>query len=218
MMIETVAEESKLVTARKSARSGAVVADRLAAGESAAEGTVAIPPSTAALCAVLATVLMLFAGFTSAYMIRRASPDWIPVYAPPVLWLNTALLLFSSLALEIARTSRKFGKQAAYRGWFLTAVGLGGGFLWGQWTAWRNLAEQGIFLPSSPHGSFFYMLSGVHAFHVVAGLLALGIVLIRRWSAAEPSGAGDPVTLCSVYWHFVSGIWVFLYWLLFVWR
>ncbi|MBI3933190.1 MAG: hypothetical protein HY316_00770 [Acidobacteria bacterium] len=82
----------------------------MAAEDSVLESSVAVPPATAALWIVLATVLMLFAGFTSAYLVRRAGPDWLPVYAPPVLWVNTALLLFSSLALEIARTSRKFEK------------------------------------------------------------------------------------------------------------
>jgi len=216
--METVAVESKLARAPETSWSRVGAADRLAAEDLELENTVAVPPATAALWAVLATVIMLFAGFTSAYMIRRESPDWIPIYAPPILWINTALLLFSSLSLEIAKTSRKFGKQAAFRGWFLAAVGLGAGFIAGQWAAWSELAAQGIFLPSSPHGAFFYMLSGVHAVHVMAGLLALGIVLLRRWRAAGQAAAGDPVNLCASYWHFVTGIWVFLYWLLFAWR
>jgi cytochrome c oxidase subunit 3 len=161
---------------------------------------------------------MLFAGFSSAYLIRRTAPDWIPIYAPPVLWFNNAVLLFSSVALEIARTSRKFGKLSAFRGWYLAAVGLGAVFLYGQWAAWGKLAAQGIFLPSSPHGSFFYMLSAVHAVHVVAGMLALCWVLVRRWNSSTPMMSGDPVNLCATYWHFVTGTWVFLYWLLFVWR
>jgi cytochrome c oxidase subunit 3 len=182
------------------------------------ESTVAVAPATAALWAILATVIMLFAGFSSAYLIRRTSPDWVPVYAPPILWFNTAILLLSSLALEIAKTSRKFGRQNAFRGWFLGAVGLGVVFLGGQWTAWKELAAQGIFLPTSPHSSFFYMLSGVHAFHVIAGLLALVYLLPRRWSIAGSPLAADPVSLCATYWHFVTGIWVYLYLLLFVWR
>lgn len=182
------------------------------------ESSALVPPATAALWAVLATVLMLFAGFSSAYLIRRTAPDWIPIYAPPMLWFNTALLLCSSLGLEIARTSRQLGKHAAFRAWYLAGLGMGALFLLGQFVAWRELAGQGIFLPSSPHAAFVYLFSAVHAVHVVGGLLALGWVLARRWRDARPLAAGDPVSLCAVYWHFVTGIWVFLYWLLFVWR
>ncbi|MBI3933191.1 MAG: cytochrome c oxidase subunit 3 [Acidobacteria bacterium] len=98
------------------------------------------------------------------------------------------------------------------------SLGLGVAFLTGQWAAWSELAAQGIFLPTSPHGSFFYMLSGVHAVHVIGGILALIYVLARRWSCAGNEVAGDPVNLCATYWHFVAEIWVYLYWLLFVWR
>ena len=218
MMMDTVVGQSNAARPQEASWGSIREADRVAAAEAAIESSVAVPPATAALWAILATVVMLFAGFSSAYLIRRASPDWIPIYAPPTLWINTALLLFSSLALEIAKTSRKFGKQAAFRGWFLAAVGLGGGFLAGQGMVWSELAGQGIFLPTSPHGSFFYMLSAVHAFHVTAGMLVLGVILIRCWKGVGKVVAGDPVNLCAAYWHFVTGIWVYLYWLLFVWR
>jgi cytochrome c oxidase subunit 3 len=217
-MLEAVADATRIEEVLEpipQVRHAACVAE---AHERETESAVAIAPATAALWAILATVIMLFAGFSSAYLIRRSSPDWVPVYAPPILWFNTAILLLSSFALEIAKTSRKFGKQTAFRAWFLAAVGLGVVFLGGQWTAWKELAAQGIFLPTSPHSSFFYMLSGVHAFHVIAGLLALVYLLPRRWSTAGSPLAADPVSLCATYWHFVTGIWVYLYLLLFVWR
>ena len=217
-MMDSIVTEPELTRTQEASWNAIRGEDRLAAAELEIEGSVAVPPATAALWAILATVVMLFAGFSSAYLIRRASPDWIPIYSSPILWINTALLLFSSLALEIVKTSRQFGKQAAFRGWFLAAVGLGAGFLAGQWVAWGDLAKQGIFLPTSPHGSFFYMLSGVHAVHVMGGMLALGVVLLRRWRVVGQAAAGDPVNLCTTYWHFVTGIWVYLYWLLFVWR
>ena len=222
-MLDTLVGERKLdgvqAPSWTSVELPAVQNDQLAAEESDRASSVAVPPATAALWAVLATVVMLFAGFTSAYLVRRASPDWLPIYAPPILWINTALLLLSSLALEIAKTSRKFGRQTGFRGWFLAGLGLGAAFLAGQWAAWRELATIGIFLPTSPHGAFFYMLSGVHAVHVIGGILALAFVLLRRWnSASKLNAAADPVNLCAIYWHFVTGIWVYLYWLLFVWR
>jgi len=218
MMMDNIAGEPILARPPEASWNTVRSEDRRAAGELEIESAVVVPPATAALWAVLATVIMLFAGFSSAYLVRRASPDWIPIYAPSILWINTGLLLFSSLTLEIAKTTRKFGMQAAFRGWFIAAVGFGALFLAGQWMAWSDLATKGIFLPTSPHGSFFYMLSAVHAFHVIAGMLALGVVLMRHWRESGHAGAGDPVNLCATYWHFVTGIWIYLYWLFFVWR
>ena len=179
---------------------------------------VAVPPATVALWVILASVVMLFAGFTSAYLVRRAGPDWIPIYAPPILLVSTAVLLFSSFALELAKISRKLERAAAFRFWMLAAAGLAVVFLAGQWIAWRELAARGIFVPSSPHSSFFYMLTAVHAVHVLGGVAALFYVLARRRQRAARVGAADPVALCATYWHFVTGIWVYLYLLLFVWR
>lgn len=217
-MMNTLVGEPKLVRPAENSLEKIQKEDSPFAGELEFESSVAVAPATVALWTILATVVMLFAGFASAYLVRRASPDWVPIYAPPVLWVDTALLLFSSVALELAKTSRKFGKQRAFRVWFLVAVGLGAAFLVGQWVAWSELAAQGIFLPTSAHGSFFFMLSAVHSVHVSLGMVALGVVLARRWNKAGLAAAGDSVNLCATYWHFVTGIWVFLYWLLFVWR
>ena len=109
--------------------------ERLAGEEQELVSAVAVSPATAALWVILATVLMLFAGFTSAYLIRRAAPDWVPVFAPPLLWANTALLLFSSLALEIAKTGRRLGRPGLLRWGLQSSAGLGGVFLAGQWIA-----------------------------------------------------------------------------------
>jgi cytochrome c oxidase subunit III len=215
-MLESVVREPEV---REFAATRAEVIDQPAGAlDREVESSVAVAPATAALWGVLATVIMLFAGFSSAYLVRRAGPDWIPIVAPPVLWFNTAVLLLSSMALEIAKTSRKFGRHSFFHYWFLAAVGLGIIFLGGQWAAWKELAAAGIFLPSSPHSSFFYMLSGVHAVHVLGGMIALVYVLLRRWNDTSRTGDGDPLALCATYWHFVTGIWIYLYLLLFVWR
>jgi cytochrome c oxidase subunit 3 len=187
--------------------------------ERVAESAVAVPPATVALWVILASVVMLFAGFTSAYLVRRAGPDWMPIYAPPILLVSTAVLLLSSFALELAKTSRRFERAAAFRFWMLAAAGLAVIFLAGQWMAWRELAARGIFLPSSPHSSFFYMLTAVHAAHVLGGVAALFYAFGRKAQQRTARvGATDPVALCATYWHFVTGIWVYLYLLLFVWR
>jgi cytochrome c oxidase subunit 3 len=194
-----------------------IAAAALLGSEEAAETAVPLPAGTVALWVILATVAMLFAGFTSAYLVRRTALDWAPVYAPHILWVNTAVLLVSSAGLELAKDAQGSGSLRRTRIWLLLAAGLGGVFLILQMVAWRELSSRGIFLPTSPHGSFLYMLTGVHAVHVLGGLAALVTVLGQNWRRRVP-GTSHALALSAVYWHFVTGIWVFLYFLLFLWR
>ncbi|OFW27107.1 MAG: hypothetical protein A3H27_15695 [Acidobacteria bacterium RIFCSPLOWO2_02_FULL_59_13] len=167
------------------------------------------------LGALLGTVTMLFAGFTSAYLVRRASLDWQPIYSPPILWFNTVALVVSSVTLEVSKSWYRLGAIAKAKVWLLATGLLGLLFLAGQGFAWRELAAHGIYLPTSPHSSFFYMLTGVHGLHLLGGIAALAYAAKQVWRT-RPGGGVLP--LCAVYWHFLTGIWLFLYFLLFVWR
>ncbi len=168
------------------------------------------------LLLLLATISMLFAAFTSAYIVRRAADDWVPIRVPPLLWLNTAILLASSFTMERARRAlAPWRPQIVGRSLALTFL-LGAAFLAGQVLAWRDLAAQGVYLASNPYSSFFYVLTGAHAVHVLGGIAVLGYVAIQfrrqRYSAA---GAIGP-RLAATYWHFVDGLWVYLFLVLFV--
>jgi cytochrome c oxidase subunit 3 len=177
-----------------------------------------VPAGELALWVVLATVTMLFAGFTSAYLVRRTAWDWVPIYSPPILWVNTALLLLSSVGLELAKGAQKAGRSDRLRVWLFGSAALGVAFVAGQAFAWKQLGAAGIFLPTSPHSSFFFMLTGVHAGHVLGGLAALLYVLGREWRARSSQSVAIPLSLSTTYWHFVTGVWLFLYGLLFVWQ
>lgn len=165
---------------------------------------------------LLATISMLFAAFTSAYIVRRAGGDWAPIRVPPLLWLNTALLVLSSFTMERARRAlAPWRPQIVARSLALTFL-LGAAFLAGQVLAWRDLAAQGVYLASNPHSSFFYVLTGAHAVHVLGGIAVLGYLAIQfrrqRYSAARAIGP----RLAASYWHFVDGLWVYLFVVLFV--
>lgn len=167
------------------------------------------------LLAFLGTVTMLFIGFTSAYILRRTSPDWAPLEAPHLLWVNTVLLLASSLTLEFARRALRAWDLAGTRRGFVAAGVLGLAFVVGQAGAWRQLAAAGVFLSSNPHSSFFYVLTGVHVVHVLGGLgwyLALALAL----RAGRLARGGDGLGLFALYWHFLAGLWLYLLVLLFV--
>ena len=166
------------------------------------------------LWAGLATISMLFAGFTSAYLVRRSGADWQPVSLPRILWLNTGLLLASSIALEIARARMKKGRREALKLWLGITLVLGLGFLMGQILAWERLAAQGVYLPTSPHSSFFYMLTAVHGLHLLGGILALLYAVGRASRASSQGSLARGIGLSATYWHFVGGIWLYLFVLL----
>ena len=171
----------------------------------------------------LASVAMMFTSLSSAYIVRYASAnDWLPLAIPRVMFASTALILISSVTLELARRKLKRSFQDAYRRYLLFTVLLGLGFLALQLISWRQLAGQGIYLSSNPHSSFFYLLTGAHAVHLIGGLLALAFLWLR-WRREVTGGAliakrqatTDAVT---IYWHFMDGLWIYLFLLLFLWR
>lgn len=164
----------------------------------------------------LGTVTMLFAAFTSAYLVRRGSLDWTAVTLPSVLWLNTLALVGSTLTLEAARWAARRNRAGAARGAMLATLLLGVGFLVGQLDAWRALADLGVFVPTSPHASFFYILTGVHAVHLSVGLVLLAVALTRLWRASSGELPTWSVTAstAATFWHFFGGVWLYLFLLL----
>jgi cytochrome c oxidase subunit 3 len=172
-------------------------------------------PERFGLLAFMGTVTMLFIGFTSAYILRRASADWRPLAAPALLWPNTAALLASSLTLERARRRLRECDMAGLRSSLLATGALGALFVLGQMAAWRALAAQGIFLATNPHSSFFYVLTGLHAVHLLGGLAWFGVVASRARRMALLPGSDD-LALFATYWHFLGALWLYLLFLLFV--
>ena len=168
-------------------------------------------------------IAMLFTALASAYIVRSASGnDWQPIVMPKVLWLSTAVIVISSVTMEISRRSLKAMNESGYGGWLLVTVALGLGFVASQLVAWRQLARQGVYLASNPHSSFFYLFTAAHGVHVLGGILALSYLLLRtrkKRGTVEGElrrvGAADAAT---IYWHFMDGLWICLFLLLFLWR
>jgi len=172
----------------------------------------------------LAAVMMMFTALTSAYVVRAGTwNDWRPVGVPRLLWVSTGIIFLSSLAFEVARRSLKGGRVATFKRWLLVTVILGLGFLAAQLLAWRELSAAGVYLATNPHGSFFYILTGVHGVHLLGGILALDYLLLRSWRGrgAEEAVARKRlavVNAAALYWHFMFGVWIYLFLLLFLWR
>jgi cytochrome c oxidase subunit 3 len=172
----------------------------------------ALDPGALALWVFLSTVVMLFAAFASAYLIRRTAVDWAPVALPAVLWVNTGVLVASSVVLEMAERARRRQERRG-ASWVGLALLLSLLFLIGQGAAWLELARRGILVWTGPYSSFLYILSGLHGIHLLGGILFLSATLwalIRRDSAQ----ARRRLKLCATYWHFLGGLWIFLFLLL----
>ena len=169
----------------------------------------------------IASIVMLFTGLASAYIVRSASADdWVRIAMPKVLWLSTAAILISSVTIEISRRSLK--RQAKYGMWLTITTALGVIFVASQYFAWRQLARQGVYMASNPHSSFFYLFTGAHAIHVLGGLGALAYLLLRTRRKAE-TVEGElkrvgAVDAAAIYWHFLDGLWICLFLLLFFWK
>jgi cytochrome c oxidase subunit 3 len=129
----------------------------------------------------IGSILMLFCALTSAYIVRSASGnDWQPIAVPKVLWLSTALILISSVTIEVSRRSLKQKSESGYGRWLAVTTLLGFGFLGSQVIAWRQLARQGIYIASNPYSSFFYLFTAAHGLHLLGGLCALTYLLVRK--------------------------------------
>ena len=171
----------------------------------------------------MASILMLFVALTSAYIVRSASAtDWRPVAMPKVLWLSTALIIISSLTIEVARRSLKQQRNSVYVRWLMVTAALGLGFLGSQIFAWRQLARQGVYLASNPFSSFFYLLTAAHGLHLLGGLCALAYLLMRTSKAAAHVDSElkriGAVEAATTYWHFMDVLWIGLFGLLMFWR
>lgn len=164
----------------------------------------------------LGAITMLFAAFTSAYLVRSGGADWVAIPLPAVLWMGTGLLALSSGTLELARRAFAAGNAVGFRSWSALTAALGTGFLAGQFASWRALNEAGLYLQSNPKSSFFFVLTGVHAVHLAAGVVALLALFGLAAAGRLVPGKSDAPTLTAIYWHFVGGVWLYLLAVLFV--
>jgi cytochrome c oxidase subunit 3 len=162
------------------------------------------------IAVAIVSILMFFMALVSAYVVRKgASPDWVSFHFPRLIWINTAVLLASSLTMELARRRLLASESAAFRAWWSVTTVLGVLFLVGQLVVWRELVAQGVYVASSPASSFFYIFTGAHAVHLLGGVGALLFVAFRNFERAKVS-ALTAVAVTARYWHFLDALWIFL--------
>jgi cytochrome c oxidase subunit III len=183
-------------------------------GGDAGSGAAAVPQRAyvTGMTIALAGILMFFMALTSAYIVRKgAGNDWRPLAMPPILWLNTAILIASSFTLAHARRKFRAGQEDAFRHYWGVTTILGTFFLAGQLIVWRQLVAAGTYLASNPSSSFFYVFTAAHGLHLLGGVFALMLVQFRPVHRLTRSTATE---VTAMYWHFMDGLWVFLFLLL----
>jgi cytochrome c oxidase subunit 3 len=161
---------------------------------------------------------MMFAAFTSAMVVRRGlSGDWVGVHKPSVLWVNTAILLASSAALEMARRALRRRERDRFNGWWTAGTALGLLFLGGQALAWRQLQDTGVFISSNPSSGFFYVLTASHAMHLLAGVVALLYVEVQALRLSLGPAKRTAIDVSTIFWHFLDALWIYLMAVFYLW-
>jgi cytochrome c oxidase subunit 3 len=179
-----------------------------------ARGAFDLPTAKLGLRVFLGVITVLFSLTVVVYSDRMLIPDWRPLPEPWILWLNTALLILSSVGLQWARVAAERGQIDGVKLGLLAGGGFALAFLAGQLLAWQQLVALGYFAATNPANAFFYLITALHAVHLLGGLVAwarTGNKVRRGYEAAQVRLS---VELCAVYWHFLLVIWLVLFGLL----
>lgn len=167
------------------------------------------------LAIFLAVASSLFALSISAYHMRMEfGHDWLAVPSPILLWVNSVILVLGSLALQWSWNAARRNDAAGLRRWLYAGGGLTGAFVIGQLLVWRDLNAGGYYLTANPANAFFYFLTGLHAVHLLGGLVAWMRTVQRERDGAAPAAICSSVELCTIYWHYLLVIWFILFALL----
>lgn len=173
-----------------------------------------VNPLTFMLILLIVSIIMMFAAFTSAYIVRREEGNWLEFDLPSVLMVNTIVLVLSSIFMQWAYVSAKRDNLKNLKIALILTIVAGAAFLVGQWQGWGELVQNNVFfggITANPSGSFLYVLTGVHAFHLITGLIFLIIVVISALRYRVHSRNMDRIQLCTIYWHFLGALWIYLY-------
>ena len=169
-----------------------------------------IHPHKFTLWVGLASICMMFAGFTSAFVVKRDAAGWTTFSMPRAFWYSTATILISSLTMQVALRSFKEREMMRYRNLLTVTAVLGVLFMLLQWAGFRELWHSGITFRGSGGGQFLYVIAGLHVVHVLGGVIALLAMVGRAYVSKVRSYNVIPVEVMATYWHFVDLLWIYL--------
>jgi len=175
-----------------------------------------IHPHKFAMWVAIAAIVMMFAGLTSAYIVKSGQPGWEDVKTPRVFWYSTAAIIISSITIQTALRSFKQRAMGQFRALFLTTLLLGIAFVILQWTGFKYLWNHGVRFQGAGAGQFLYIIFGLHALHVLGGIVALIVIAVQQFFGKKRSYNATPIEVMSTYWHFVDVLWLYLL-IFFIW-
>ena len=189
-------------------------AEEGAIGNHHAGGAFSVPSAKIGLIVFLAVATSLFSLFMSAYFQRMEYGDWTPLPEPGILWINTVLLILGSIFFQVARNAAVRDEAKRVKSNLMIGGLFTFAFIAGQLWAWQGLYDAGYFLTSNPANSFFYVLTALHALHILGGLWVWSKTAFKLQSNEEVHKVRMSVELCTIYWHFLLLIWLVLFALL----
>lgn len=173
-----------------------------------------IHPHKFTLWLALGSIVMMFAGMTSAYIVKRNQANWQGFELPKVFWYSTAAILISSLTIHFALRAFRNREMAKYRQLMgITAI-LGVLFIVLQFIGFSDLNARGIKMlgqGSNVAGSFLGVITGLHIVHVLGGVIALAVMVIKAYAGNKRNYSAVPVEMAATYWHFVDILWIYLF-------
>lgn len=172
-----------------------------------------IHPQLFGLWIALASITMMFGALTSAYIVRQAAGNWLEFRMPDLFTMSTIVILVSSVTLQISYNAYKKLNEPVYKIGLVLSFVLGVAFLVLQYNAWMELFNMGVDLKINPSGSFLYLITGVHAAHIVGGITAIIVALLHAFTLPFFFSKQRKVRFQMVlhYWHFVDILWVYLF-------
>ena len=158
----------------------------------------------------LASIVMMFAGFSSAYIVKSNQTNWLSFEIPLIFWYSTAVIMISSVTMLLCKKAFREREMKQYKRWLAVTTLLGIAFVFLQYEGFQFLWASGITLTRNVSFSFLYIIVGLHAVHVMGGIVALVVMYLRSMSVHRKSYSPVPVDMMNTYWHFVDFLWLYL--------
>ncbi|GJM28921.1 MAG: cytochrome oxidase subunit III [Cyclobacteriaceae bacterium] len=170
-----------------------------------------VHPHKFALWLFIVSIVMIFASLTSAFIVKQGDGSWLDYNLPSMFWYTTAAIILSSALLQWGYFAARANQLKRLTVLVAITTLLGMVFLVGQWLAWGQLVDMEVYFVGNPAGSFVYVLSGLHAFHLLSGIIFLIVVFVSSLKHKIHSGNLVRMEMCVTYWHFLGALWVYLF-------
>lgn len=181
------------------------------AAENNPSGVRSMNPKKFAMWLFIISIAMIFASLTSAYIVKKAEGDWLVFEFPRMFVYTSVMIIVSSITMHFAYISARRNNLLNIRLGLIATALLAVAFSIGQYLSWGELVAQDVYFVGNPAGSFIYIFTGLHVVHLVGGLVFLFIVLYRAFRYRVHSKNLLSIEMCTTYWHFLGGLWLYLY-------